>query len=174
MAEEAFEAKRAAYHQALHNQRSQWTDRKLSRKVPPKAEGQYLDIDRAQLLESASECFSRLSRRHLVCADLWVRFKGEEGVDEGGVYREFISSVQAAGGSATRGTEGSAAAGASRGVAPLLEPLSADEPDAGLFPTMQRTLGPLPLERVRRYGRAPACALASVVSFCRSRCCFME
>ena len=49
MAEEAFEAKRAAYHQALHNQRSQWTDRKLSRKVPPKAEGQYLDIDRAQV-----------------------------------------------------------------------------------------------------------------------------
>ena len=73
MAEEAFEAKRAAYHQALHNQRSQWTDRKLSRKVPPKAEGQYLDIDRAQV---RCHCMTVSSKYHcLLVGIVRVRLK---------------------------------------------------------------------------------------------------
>jgi hypothetical protein len=138
-----FGAKAEAYHHTLHMQRKLW---ELSAKKDKKGVTFSVRRDPAHFLKDSCSKIAKLSKRQLMASPIWVKFEGEEGVDEGGVTREFwsmIGETLSPGSSSSGGSAATAAASAGtvrggRGGLALFERLS-DEPGAAFLPAASAT-----------------------------------
>eukprot|EP01043_Picozoa_sp_COSAG02_P074311 COSAG02_NODE_14826_length_1232_cov_1.514563_1_plen_313_part_10 len=109
----------------------------------------------AHFLEESCLNIAKLSKKQLMASPIWVKFKGEEGVDEGGVTREFwsmIGEVISPSSAATSDAERVGAVGASGHAArPQLFEQLCDEPCAAFLPAVSAT-DPASLQLFRGLG----------------------